>query len=61
MPNELLPCRCGYTPRICYTGRKWLITCDTEDCAARKFGNTKEGLIEAWNTRTNNDPSTKDA
>lgn len=41
---------CKQEMRLCFTGRKWKITCDTEDCPTRDcYGKSIEEVIEKWN------------
>lgn len=48
---KLIPCyNCGQKMRICFTGRKWMITCDNDDCPTRNvYGKTAEEVSNKWN------------
>lgn len=40
---------CREEMRICFTGRKWKITCDTPDCPTRDcYGKSIEEVTEKW-------------
>lgn len=60
--DELLPCYvCGEKVRLCYTGKLWKITCDTEDCSCRDcYGKTSEIVCNKWNSRTPNQTINKE-